>query len=229
MGLVGHLLGCLVGYGRIARWLKPLAVLLLAFSAFAATAERSGHAAEGARRWVKLLLEDHGGMREVVWDAAFPGPGHPVAGPFMADHRYGLVTGDSPGLVNLGCWDAAWPKGNGWKASAPVALTSWTADRRGVVLSLRGHQTWIPLIAPYGGKGAPSATYQGAYLNWLLQNRGNSPSIPSETRWQRLQRGTLAVARRLMTGSRSEDDEKHDFRLIGIGTGRILTSSFGST
>lgn len=97
-----------------------LPMLLLTLGVFAGNEGRSEHGSGVSHRQVTLILEDHGGMREVVWDAAFPGPSHPVPGPFMADHRYALVTGETPSLVNLGCWDAVWPQGNNWKAAPPV-------------------------------------------------------------------------------------------------------------
>lgn len=173
--------------------------------------------AGGNRAWVAMLIEDHAGMREIVWDGSFTDLD--AAGPFKKDHRYALVTKGSIGLVDLGCWDQAWPAGGGWTAPAPVMAVALTQDGSGAILTVGGKSTWLPVAAAYAGKGTPSATLRGAYLNWLLAHRGTTPSIPRETRWQRLCRGAEAIVRNLLTRNGSQPE----FRVVGIGTsGRLL-------
>jgi hypothetical protein len=164
-----------------------------------------------------MLIEDHAGMREVVWDSSFMDL--EAAGPFAKDHRYAIVTKGSTGLVDLGCWDQAWPEGGGWTAPAPMMAVSLTQDGSGAILSVGGGSTWLPVIAAYAGKGTPTATLRGAYLNWLLAHRGTTPSIPKETHWQRLRRGAETIVRDLLSRGASQPE----FRVVGIGTsGRLL-------
>jgi len=189
----------------------------LALSGLRAEASEIPGLGGGERAWVALLLEDHGAMRELVWDGAFTNPG--LAGPFAANHRYAIQTKGAVGLVDLGCWDEAWPLGNGWRAPAPVVSLTLAKDGSGAILSSGGKSTWLPVAAAYDGKAAPAATLRGAYLNWLLANRGTTPSIPRETRWQRLRRGAEAVVRGLLTRNGGQPE----FRVVGIGTsGRLL-------
>lgn len=173
--------------------------------------------AGGARGWVAMLIEDHAGMREIVWDGSFTDL--EFSGPFKKDHRYAIVTKGATGLVDLGCWDQAWPRGGGWTAPAPMMAVSFTRDGSGAILTAGGKSTWLPVAAAYAGKGTPSATLRGAYLNWLLAHRGTTPSIPRETRWQRICRGAEAVVQDLLARSGSQPE----FRVVGIGTsGRLL-------
>lgn len=197
------------------RALLVFAVMVAATLGVAAT-ELPGLA--GANRaWVAMLIEDHAGMRELVWDPAFTNLD--TAGPFQKNHRYAIQTKGGAGLVDLGCWDEAWPVGNGWRAEAPVMSVALSKDGSGATLTAGGKSTWLPVAAAYDGKGAPAATLRGAYLNWLLANRGTTPSIPRETRWQRLQRGAEAIVRDLLTRSGGQPE----FRVVGIGTsGRLL-------
>ncbi|MGH9670277.1 MAG: hypothetical protein ACRD3A_09210 [Terriglobales bacterium] len=120
----------------------------------------------------------------------------------------------TPGLVDAGCWDDALP-GNGWKAGANVGKLAVSTSTHGFILTQGGNSTWLPDLGAYGGKGAPGATFRGAYLNWLLANRDATPAIPSETRWERARRGILGVARELLyrpTGG------EPIYRIAGIGT-----------
>lgn len=202
---------------RLSSVLRALIILAVVAIGIRAQASEIPGLAGGNRGWVAMLIEDHAGMSEVVWDGAFTDP--EAAGPFKKDHRYALVTKGSTGLVDLGCWDQAWPGGGGWTAPAPMMAVTLTRDGSGAILTFGGKSTWLPVAASYAGKGTPTATLRGAYLNWLLANRGTSPSIPRETRWQRLRRGAEAIVRDLLTRSGNQPE----FRVVGIGTsGRLL-------
>jgi hypothetical protein len=168
------------------------------------------------RAWAALLIEDHKGMQEVVWDAAFTDL--QAAGPFVKDHSYVIRTGSTPSLLDLGCWDAARTRGGECHNLAASYSLSWVKDHKGVILKSGSHATWLPALSGYDGDEVPS-TFRGAYLNWLLTHRSTTPSIPSETRWQRTQRGALAMATELL----SRSGGKPVYRLVGIGTsGHLL-------
>ncbi len=202
---------------RLASVLRALIILATMVVGTHSQASEIPGLAGGTRGWVAMLIEDHAGMREIVWDGSFRDL--EVSGPFKKDHRYAIVTKGATGLVDLGCWDQAWPRGGGWTAPAPMMAVSFTQDGSGAILTAGGKSTWLPVAAAYAGKGTPSATLRGAYLNWLLAHRGTTPSIPRETRWQRICRGAEAVVRDLLTRSESQPD----FRVVGIGTsGRLL-------
>ncbi|MBI3132603.1 MAG: Ig-like domain-containing protein [Acidobacteria bacterium] len=178
-----------------------------------------------------LVIEDHPGMREVVWDPAFTSTA--FQGAFRPDHRYALRTTGTPALIDLGCWDESFHYGEDHcgehegeddserddHSGGSVVNVSWTGDRKGVILKIGGKSTWLPMLGVWNSKGTPAGTYRGAYLNWLLQNRPTTPSIPKETRWQRLQRGANALATQLLTRSGGAPE----FRIEGIGaSGRLL-------
>lgn len=202
---------------RLASVLRALIILATMVVGTHSQASEIPGLAGGTRGWVAMLIEDHAGMREIVWDGSFRDL--EVSGPFKKDHRYAIVTKGATGLVDLGCWDQAWPRGGGWTAPAPMMAVSFTRDGSGAILTAGGKSTWLPVAAAYAGKGTPSATLRGAYLNWLLAHRGTTPSIPRETRWQRICRGAEAVVQDLLARSGSQPE----FRVVGIGTsGRLL-------
>ncbi len=182
------------------------------------------------RKWAVLVIEDHPGMREAVWDPSFTSP--TMEGAFRPDHRYALRTTGTPALVDLGCWDDAFHYGGdqcGDQAGhsdrcddhtgGSVVTVTWTGDRKGVILKVGGKSTWLPMLGAWDASCAPTGTFRGAYLNWLLQNRPTTPSIPKETRWQRLQRGANALATQLLNRSGGAPE----YRIEGVSaSGRLL-------
>lgn len=211
------------------RWLLSIILLIGGFATL--VGHDHGCLPAAGRRWAVLVIEDHPGMVEAVWDPAFTNPA--LVGAFRPDHRYAVRTTGTPALIDLGCWDDSFHYSGDHcgehgddddddrddHRSSSVVNVSWTGDHKGVILRLSGKATWLPIFGSWDGYKNPPGTFRGAYLNWLLQNRTTTPSIPSETRWQRLQRGANALAVQLM----SREGGAPQFRMEGVGSsGRLL-------
>lgn len=200
----------------LSRCLFPLALLVSSLGAHEGKASHIPGLPVPGRPWAALLIEDHKGMQEVVWDAAFNDL--QAAGPFVKNHSYVISTSSKPRLLDLGCWDASQSRGSECHDMASPATLAWTADHKGVVLKAGTHATWLPALGGFDGDELPN-TFRGAYLNWLLTHRPTTPAIPKETRWQRVQRGATSIATQLF----SQGGGKPAVRLVGIGTsGHLL-------